>query len=616
MAFLEQSVRICLVSFTGYPDQGATYFFEMARSLAKLGHQVDAIAVQRPGEPSHTIDDNVRVVRIAVPLTTRWASPLRWAGKFVFLQRAARHVRQTGYDVVHLYSTIGAFLLPWLGGRRARWVHEIQTGAVSSRWRLARWVQDRLRAWQGRAFDANMAVTRVLGQRLFGMRACETVDEVPAGVNLGLFRPDLPRDFRDELGIPSNAMVFVHAGVLEAERGTEVPVKAFARALTKDERLWLLMPGRGRQLAALRNLARELGIGSRVWLPGYVPYDEIPRVYAASDAGLSYLPPVEYYEGQPPMKIMEYLGAGLPVIATDVSSHRSLVRHEENGLLAAPDEASYADAMLRLAGDPALREKLASRARSSVLHLSYDRIAKDRVLPVYRRLLDGDRYEQGGGRYQRERRWRFQTVRRALRPANRIPLDCWVQEQGRKLSGLILNVGAGEDGSSYGGRIVRLDAFAPRPTVRADLGCPLPFADAVFDGAICTEVLEHVPDAPLLLRELARVLKPGALAIVSIPFVFHYHPDPYDFLRLSPTGLRTALNRAGFSVEMMGGIGGKLIALALLIEAIHPLTKLLIRLVVAAGTPAFARTKVRDGRWSDWSANAVALARRKHHADC
>jgi len=45
----------------------------------------------------------------------------------------------------------------------------------------------------------------------------------------------------------------------------------------------------------------------------------------------------------------------------------------------------------------------------------------------------------------------------------------------------------------------------------------LPFADASFDRMICTETLEHVADAQLTLRELARVLRPGGRLAVSVP---------------------------------------------------------------------------------------------------
>jgi glycosyltransferase involved in cell wall biosynthesis len=264
-------------------------------------------------------------------------------------------------------------------------VQEHQTGAVSARWRFARWAEDRIRALQGRLFDANLTVTETLGRRLFGDPT--RFEAVPAGVNLSLFRPGLPRDLRRELNLPANAVVFVHAGVLEANRATDVPIRAFARALQRDGRLWLLMPGKGSQLAELRRLARDLGVENRVWLPGYVPYGEVPRIFAAADAGLSYLPVAPYYEGQPPMKVMEYLGAGLPVIASDVSSHRLLIRHGENGLLAEPGEQAFAEALVQFASDAALQSRLRAATEPSVAHLTYDRIAMERVLPIYRRLL-------------------------------------------------------------------------------------------------------------------------------------------------------------------------------------------------------------------------------------
>ena len=363
-------MRVCLVSFSGFPDQGATYFYEMSYSLQRLGVAVDAIAVQRPGEAMCAVEGGVHVTRVPMALTMNWASPARWARKLLFFVRVAAAVRRRRYDIVHVYSTLGVFVLPLLAGRRPKWVHELQTGAVSSRSSIARWLQNRTRGLQGRAFDANLTVTKLLGERVFGHRA-SSVDTVPAGVNLAHFRPGLSREMREEFGVPADAVV-----------------RAFARALGEDGRLWLLMPGKGRQLEDLRRLAQRLDVAPRVWLPGYVAYSTLPRVFAAADAGLSYLPAVSYYDGQPPMKVMEYLAAALPVIVSDVSSHRVFVRHEENGLLAGPGEVGYAEAMRRFAAEPELRRRLGASARSSVSHLSYDRIATDRLLPVYHRLLE------------------------------------------------------------------------------------------------------------------------------------------------------------------------------------------------------------------------------------
>ena len=48
----------------------------------------------------------------------------------------------------------------------------------------------------------------------------------------------------------------------------------------------------------------------------------------------------------------------------------------------------------------------------------------------------------------------------------------------------------------------------------------LPFADALFDLVICSEVLEHIPEDATAVREIIRVLKPGRLLVVSVPRYF------------------------------------------------------------------------------------------------
>jgi SAM-dependent methyltransferase len=54
------------------------------------------------------------------------------------------------------------------------------------------------------------------------------------------------------------------------------------------------------------------------------------------------------------------------------------------------------------------------------------------------------------------------------------------------------------------------------PVAAAD-GARLPFRSGSFGGAVCTEVLEHVDDPKVVLAELGRVLRPGAIAIVTTP---------------------------------------------------------------------------------------------------
>jgi SAM-dependent methyltransferase len=95
----------------------------------------------------------------------------------------------------------------------------------------------------------------------------------------------------------------------------------------------------------------------------------------------------------------------------------------------------------------------------------------------------------------------------------------------------------------------------PSRVVQAD-GGRLPFLDSSFDFVACTETLEHAADAALMLRELARVLRPGGRLVISVPdtlpelVAYHF----YDLYRDDPFGHRRIYTRGRIvrAVEVAG----------------------------------------------------------------
>ena len=93
---------------------------------------------------------------------------------------------------------------------------------------------------------------------------------------------------------------------------------------------------------------------------------------------------------------------------------------------------------------------------------------------------------------------------------------------------------------------VNIDAeFAPTHLVKP--GQPLPFDDNSFDTVICFNTLEHIYDAPAVLAELHRVVKPGGLVHVTVPFMFRIHGHPDDYFRATPSWWRETFSRIGFA---------------------------------------------------------------------
>jgi SAM-dependent methyltransferase len=80
----------------------------------------------------------------------------------------------------------------------------------------------------------------------------------------------------------------------------------------------------------------------------------------------------------------------------------------------------------------------------------------------------------------------------------------------------------------------------------------IPVPDASFDAALCTEVLEHVPDPIAVVRELARIVRPGGTLVLTAPFASLTHQAPFHFSTgFGPAWYEYHLPAAGFEIVQM-----------------------------------------------------------------
>ncbi len=129
----------------------------------------------------------------------------------------------------------------------------------------------------------------------------------------------------------------------------------------------------------------------------------------------------------------------------------------------------------------------------------------------------------------------------------RAPLVRWLQQEAARAAAdmgsyRVLDVGCGIKPyypffAQHASEYVGVDVV-PGPQVDLIGGVEqLPVADASFDLVICTQVLEHVDDPGLAVRELRRVTAPGGRVLASTHGVQVYHPSPNDLWRWTHAGL-------------------------------------------------------------------------------
>lgn len=140
----------------------------------------------------------------------------------------------------------------------------------------------------------------------------------------------------------------------------------------------------------------------------------------------------------------------------------------------------------------------------------------------------------------------FRDVTRHFDPAARLlDVGCgtgWLAEHFTDYTGV--------DGSP---EAVKAAADLGRNVRLVDLGGPLPFENASFQAAVVKDVLEHVPDPVLTVREVHRVLEPGGLVFASSPDAQRWVWNDYTHRRpFTRTAFRLLFADSGFQVDRVG----------------------------------------------------------------
>ncbi len=220
------------------------------------------------------------------------------------------------------------------------------------------------------AVDRVIAVSEAIRDHAILQGAApERVTVVHNGVDLGLFNSGGRDEIRRRYGL-GDAVVIGFVGSLKPWHGVARLIEALRRLPVGTR---LLIVGDGPERGSLESDIASRGLTERVVMTGTLAHAEVAAHLAAMDIAIApYRPQPHFYFS--PLKVVEYMAAGVPVIASSQGDLPEIVGNA--GLLVRADSSdALVTAIRRLIGDPVLRDRMSRAGRARAAEMTWDRVA-------------------------------------------------------------------------------------------------------------------------------------------------------------------------------------------------------------------------------------------------
>lgn len=191
----------------------------------------------------------------------------------------------------------------------------------------------------------------------------------------------------------SDSPIVLYLGTLIKDRKLDFLVRVHKRVVESvpDAKLYFVGGGQcDEDETRLLDEACRLGISDSMVITGFLPVEKAWQYLYHANVCVSPFYPTPILNSTSPTKLVEYMGFGKPVVANDHPDQRKVIEESGAGYCVAWDEGQFADAILRILGDPEGAEAMGVRGKRYVeKYRSYDAIA-DSLDAIYRNLCGGN----------------------------------------------------------------------------------------------------------------------------------------------------------------------------------------------------------------------------------
>lgn len=325
-------------------EKGASLHLQsLAKAFTAIGHQVLLIGVEGHGKRPGFC------TTLLLPHPGRADGLLREQNKLAITERfvdvAGPALDDFAPDIIYerlaLFGTAGMRLAKRIAAR-----HVIEVNALLAKeeaeWREFSLVETAMQRENEvlRTADCVVAVSAEWAQQVSAIRTDggghdPAVHVVPNGFDEDVFQERFDkRSARIEFGLPAEARVVLFSGALRPWHGLDTAISSLEGL---PSNVVLVVAGDGEIRLHLQRRAENLGVAHRIMWLGHVAHPMMPRLLAAADVGVAPYPDLSGFAFSP-LKLYEYLAAGLPIVASRIGQVHELLSGVASAVLSEPGD--------------------------------------------------------------------------------------------------------------------------------------------------------------------------------------------------------------------------------------------------------------------------------------
>ncbi len=200
-----------------------------------------------------------------------------------------------------------------------------------------------------------------------------------SGVDVDIFKPDIPSDFRKKFGLEGK-FIFLFGAVFDERKGVFTTINAFNEVLPKLSNAHLVMIGIGKLWSGAHDLVNKLGIADKVTFIEWLPNHELAGIFSSVDVLVHPSEPYKGWEEQYGWTLLQASASGLPVVATNIGAIPEAILDKKTGILVEPKNThALAEAMIYLAQHPEVRAEFGKNGREHILQKFSHKVIAERL---------------------------------------------------------------------------------------------------------------------------------------------------------------------------------------------------------------------------------------------